>query len=131
MSSSSAGVRYQVHEHSVESQLSPAPKLIHAHAGGERPHKHPKCGPAFYGYGAPKFSAKPKGEQRTWVDLEEWQTSFEIHLFDPMPSKGEPGYIGEGPGLLPVERMVTGFKMRVSRIVDHTAPPPRKRSRRR
>lgn len=112
---------YQVHEHCVlNSHRSPTPKIVHAHDGGEMPHQHPNCGPAFYGYRAPKFSAKPKGEQLPWVDLEDWQRSFEIHYCGASPSKGEPGYIGEGPGLLPVERMIHGFKMRVSRIVDHT-----------
>jgi len=115
--------RYQVHVHSVlNSRRSPVPKTVHSHEGGDQPHQHPNCGPAFYGYPrqTPKFSAKPKGEQRPWQDLEDWQKSFEIHVCDPLPAKGKPGYIGEGPGLLPVEVMVKGFKMRVSRIVDHT-----------
>ena len=127
--------RYQVHEHSIVSGpranggcYAPSgqwllSKFSHAHEGGDQPHKHPECGPAFYGYPrqTPKFSAQPKGEQRPWQDLEDWQRSFEIHIGEPSPAKGQPGYIGEGPGLLPVERMITGFKMRVSRIVDHTS----------
>lgn len=113
--------RYQVHEHSVlNSHLSPTPKIVHAHARGDEPHQHPGCGPAFYGHRKYTFSAKPKGEQRPWQGLEDWQGSFEIHVVGPpSPSKGQPGYIGEGPGTLPAERMIHGFKMRVSRIVDH------------
>ncbi len=112
---------FQVHEHTVlNTRWSPAPKVVHAHDGGDRPHQHPDCGPAFYGYRKATYSAKPKGEQRPWKDLEDWQGHFEIHVVGPpSPSKGQPGYIGEGPGLLPVERMITGFKMRVSRIVVH------------
>lgn len=112
---------YQVHEHIVlNSRRSPAPKVVHAHEGGDRPHQHQDCGPAFYGYRKPTFSAKPKGDQLPIVELEAWQTSFEVHLCAPMPSKGQPGYIGDGPGLMPVERMVNGFKMRISKLVDHT-----------
>lgn len=117
--------RYQVHEHTVlNTRRSPAPKVTHSHDGGDQPHQHPGCGPAFYGYPRqkPKFSAKPKGDQRPWKDLEDWQRSFEIHVVGPpSPAKGQPGYIGAGPGLLPVERMITGFKLRVSRIVVHTS----------
>lgn len=105
---------FQVHEHTVlNSRMSPAPKIVHSHAGGERPHQHPNCGPAFYGHGKPTFSAKPKGEPLPWVELEDWQKSFEIVICDPPKD-----YIGEGPGTLPAERMVKGFKMRISRIVD-------------
>ncbi len=114
---------FQMHEHCVlNSRWSPTPRIVHSHEGGERPHQHPDCGPAFYGHLRQRdtFSAKPKGEQRPWLDLEDWQTSFEIHVVGPpSPKKGQPGYIGEGPGLLPVQRMVRGFKMRVSRIVVH------------
>ncbi len=111
-----------MHEHTVlNTHRSPAPKIVHAHEGGDQPHQHPDCGPAFYGYRKPTFRGKPTGEQRPWKDLEDWQRSFEIHVVGPpTPSKGQPGYVGEGPGLLPVERMVHGFKMRISRIVDHT-----------
>jgi hypothetical protein len=113
----------QVHEHTVlNSRWSPAPKITHSHAAGDHPHQHPDCGPAFYGYprSKTKFTVKPTGEQRPWQDLEDWQRSFEIHLGTPTPRKGQPGYVGEGPGLLPVDLMVKGFKMRISRIVDHT-----------
>lgn len=112
---------FQVHEHCVlNSRYSPVPRIVHSHERGDRPHQHPDCGPAFYGHGKYTFSVKAKGEQRPWVELEDWQRSFEIHLCAPTPRKGEPGYIGEGPGLLPAERMIHGFKMRVSKIVDHT-----------
>jgi hypothetical protein len=114
-------MKFQVHEHTVlNSHFSPAPRVVHSHEGGEQPHQHPNCGPAFYGYRVAKFSAKPKGEALPWVDLEGWQRSFEIHYMGASPSEGEPGFIGNGPGTLPAERMIHGFKMRVSRIVDHT-----------
>lgn len=112
---------YQMHDHTIlNSRMSPLPRVVHSHVGGDRPHRHADCGPAFYGYGKPTFSAKPKGEQREIVEVTDEENSFEIHICAPLPSKGEPGYIGEGPGMLPIERMVNGFKMRVSRVVDHT-----------
>jgi hypothetical protein len=129
-----AKTMYQVHEHHIISGpranggaynragVWESSKFTHAHEGGDRPHQHRDCGPAFYGHlrQQPTFSAKPTGEQRPWQDLEDWQRSFEIHVVGPpSPSKGQPGYIGEGPGTLPAERMIRGFKMRVRRIVVH------------
>lgn len=109
-------MRFQVHEHAfLNSRRSPLPKVVHAHPGGDTPHKHDNCGPAFYGHGAYTFSAKPKGDQLPIVALEDWQQSFEIVVCDP-PKE----YIGEGPGLLPVQRLMHGSKMRISRIVDAT-----------
>lgn len=133
---------FQVHEHSIvrgpranggcydRSGVWMPDRFTHAHAGGEQPHKHPDCGPAFYGHKTYTFSAKPKGGQRPWQDLEDWERSFEVHYMGAAPKKGEPGYIGEGPGTLPAERMIHGFKMRVSRIVDHSAKPSPPRRRR-
>lgn len=122
MSKKSITHRFQVHEHTrLDSRQSPAPRLVHAHAGGDEPHQHEHHGPAFYGYGAAKFSARPKGNQLPIVALEDWQRSFEVHYMGTSPQEGEPGFIGVGPGTLPAERMIHGFKMRVSKIVDHTA----------
>lgn len=112
---------FQVHRHTrLDSHFSPAPEIVHAHPGGDEPHQHAHYGPAHYGYGAPQFSAKPKGDQLPIVELEDWQKSFEVHYMGAAPGPGEPGFIGAGPGTLPAERMIHGFKMRVSRIVDHS-----------
>jgi hypothetical protein len=109
---------FQVHEHwRLDSRLSPTPKIVHSHAGGDQPHQHPHCGPAFYGYGTPMFSAKPKGEQLPWVELENWQRSFEVVYTGTCPPE-QRGY--EGGGLLAAERMVRGFKMRAI-VVDARA----------
>lgn len=114
---------FQIHEHSLVSGAranieGPHRLLRHSHAGGEQPHQHPHYGPAFYGhlYQRDTFSAKPLGDQLQWQELEEWQKSFEIIICDPPKD-----YIGEGPGTLPAERMVRGFKMRISQIVDRTS----------
>lgn len=124
--------QFEVHEHTVlSSRMSPAPKVRHSHAGGDVPHQHPNTGPATYDIdgeawfrstgqrrrGKKTFTTKPKGEQLPIVELEEWQKSFEIVICDPMPGKGEPGYVGEGPGVLLPMRIHHTFKMPF-RVID-------------
>lgn len=106
--------RFQVHAHTrLDARRSPAPTITHAHAGGHDPHQHAHYGPAFYGHlrEKDKFVAKPTGEQLPIVELEDWQKSFEVVVCDPMPSVGQPGYIGDGPGLALPLRIARGFKM--------------------
>lgn len=107
-----APARFEVHEHTLlNSRMSPAPKVRHSHEGGDKPHQHPDTGPAAYGRSKPPFTVHAIGQQLPWVELEEWQKSFEIIVCDPSPSKGQEGYIGEGPGPLPAMLMVNTFRM--------------------
>lgn len=110
----------EVHEHTVlNSQRSPAPRIVHSHEGGSTPHQHLSTGPATYGkVGNGKPDEKPRGPQLPRVELEDWQKSFEIIVCNPSPSKGQPGYIGEGPGLLPAERLVNTYRMTISAVRD-------------
>lgn len=100
-------------------------RLVHSHAGGSVPHQHPATGPASYtidkdewllktglrGGGRKKFTARPKGEQLPRVELEKWQTEFEIIVGPPTPEK-----MGSGPGVALPMRMILGHGMRVSRV---------------
>jgi hypothetical protein len=97
----------------------------HSHEGGDRPHQHTTTGPASYtidmdqwfkatglrGGGRKTFTVKPSGEQFAIRALAPWQTRFELIVGDPLPGKGQPGYIGEGPGIALPLRMVLGFGM--------------------
>lgn len=97
----------------------------HSHIGGDVPHEHPQTGPATYtidkddwyrstglrGGGRKKFTAKPTGEQFAIVALEDWQKTFELIICAPTPSEGEPGYMGEGPGIALPLRMIKSFGM--------------------
>lgn len=97
----------------------------HSHEGGNQPHQHEHTGPASYtidkddwyrstglrGGGRKVFTARPTGEQMPIVELEEWQKSFEVVVCEPMPSKGQPGCQGEGPGIALPLRVARQFKM--------------------
>lgn len=102
---------YQLHHHAnLVSRLSPVPQIEHAHERGDRPHTHPEYGPAFYGHLRQpyRFVRKPKGLELPW---QAYDASFEVIVCD-----NPPGWKGEGGGMLAAERMIHGFKMRVSRI---------------
>lgn len=55
---------------------------------------------------------KPAGENFPIVELEPWQSQFEVVFFDPPVE-----YRGEGPGELPIVRLVRAFRM-TPRLVD-------------
>lgn len=100
----------------------------HSHEGGNVGHAHPDTGPACFtidkddwyrstglrGGGRKKFTAKPSGEQFPIHELEDWQKSFEVIVCAPTPSKGEPGYLGEGPGIALPLRLMRTFDMTCS-----------------
>lgn len=126
-------VKFEVHSHSFISgpRSSRGQGIVHSHAGGELPHKHPETGPASYtidkrdwlrmtgleGGGEKEFTPKPDGEQLPIVELEEWQKSFEIH-------HGEPpvGFEGSGGGFYTAARMVLGSRMTVAKIIPFPGP---------
>lgn len=124
----------EVHQHSIISgpRANSSARIVHSHADGDTPHKHPDTGPATYtidqddwhrmtggvaGGSRKEFSAAPKGEQLPRVELAEWQKSFEIHYGDPPP-----GFEGTGGGHLAAARMVLAFKMTVSNIIPFPGP---------
>ena len=98
-------------------------KFSHSHAEGNRPHGHTDTGPSSYvidkddwyrstglrGGGRKKFTTKPSGEQFAIEELEDWQKSFEVILGEPTPAFGEPGYLGEGPGIALPLRIAKAF----------------------
>ncbi|HEY3887765.1 MAG TPA: hypothetical protein VGL73_04270 [Caulobacteraceae bacterium] len=102
-------------------------KLEHSHESGDGPHQHPHTGPAAFtidkdewlratglrGGGRKKFTAKPRGEQFPFVELEAWQREFEVVVCNP-PAEHK----GEGPGLAPVVRMLLGHRMTVAGVRD-------------
>jgi len=101
--------------------------FFHSHEGGDVPHSHPDTGPACYtidkdewlrttglrGGGRKKFTKEPSGEQMLVVELEKWQTEFEVHFSNPPPD-----FQGEGAGIAPIARMVLAFGMRISEMTD-------------
>lgn len=113
----------------------------HSHVGGDRQHEHPHTGPAAYtidtddwyrstglvGGGRKVFTATPTGEQLPLVARDPAKDVFELHICDPLPSHGQPGYIGEGPGIALPLRMMKTFQMRCV-VIDGTTPKRRKRS---
>lgn len=134
-------VKYELHEHHFVSGPRAnggyAPDgtwlestFSHSHEGGEVSHRHPNTGPASYvidkdewamrtgmrGGGRKTFTTKPTGEQFPLVELDDSQRSFDIVVCQPTPSKGQPGYIGEGPGIALPMRMVLQFRMRVASV---------------
>jgi hypothetical protein len=106
----------------------------HSHEGGSAPHQHPDIGPASFtidkdawaratglkGGGRKVFTAAPTGEQFAIVELEAWQTTFEVILGTPTP----PAW-GTGPGVALPLRMVLQFGMTGIVRVDR---PTRKRN---
>jgi hypothetical protein len=90
-------------------------KLVHSHMGGSVPHAHPHTGPSYYGHGKRKFSAKPKGEQLSYVALSEEETSFELVITDSALIHGKTP-IGDTPvealGFPAAERMMTGSRLK-------------------
>lgn len=118
-----ASQRFEVHEHA---HLRRNANFFHSHEGGDQPHQHADTGPACYtidedewfratgcpGGSRKKFTTKPDGVQLPIVELEEWQKSFEVIVFDPPPE-----HVGVGPGELPVLRMIKAFGM-TARVID-------------
>lgn len=100
--------RFEVHEHAF---LRRQGHVVHSHDGGDRPHQHRDTGPADYS-GARKLTRTPTGEQFPSVELEPWQTQFEVIFYDP-PAE----HRGHGPGELPIARMVNAFRM-TPRLID-------------
>lgn len=96
-------------------------RLVHSHEGGDIPHQHPDTGPASYtidkddwlrttglrGGGRKKFTTKPIGEQFARIELEKWQTEFEVIVWPPPPD-----FKGQGAGIAPAARMVLAFGMK-------------------
>lgn len=98
-------------------------KFSHSHADGHRAHCHADTGPSSYtidkddwfrstglrGGGRKTFTVNPKGEQFPIEELEDWQKSFQVIICNPTPSKGQPGYMGDGPGEALPLRLMLGF----------------------
>lgn len=97
-------------------------RVVHSHANGHIPHKHPDTGPASYtidkddwlratglrGGGRKVFTRKPRGEQFPLVALEKSQTEFEVIVCNP---SAPPCFEGEGGGHHAAARMVLAFGM--------------------
>jgi len=126
----------EVHNHAFisgpRSRFSGA-SVTHSHEGGSIPHKHSNTGPGSYvidkdqwfqatglrGGGRKKYTAKPSGEQMPRVELEEWQKSFKVIIYD----RGDmPASAGEGPGAALPLRLVMECGMTISEIDDRTTP---------
>jgi hypothetical protein len=129
MAAKQASVRLEVHEHCFihgARARHVGSKLVHSHAGGDVPHKHPDTGPGSYtidkdewarvtglkGGGRKRFTPRPSGEQFPNVELEDWQKSFEIIVCSPPPRFD--GF--EGPDIAPAVRMILAFGMTVSAV---------------
>lgn len=120
-------VQYEVHEHAyIRGRVG---SFFHSHEGGDQPHQHADTGPACYtidrdewrratgasGGGRKKFTRKPEGTQLPSLALEPWQTTFEVIVFD------RPAWQrSEGPGVLPIARMIQAFRM-AARVHDETS----------
>ena len=93
--------RFEVHEHSYVSGpnarwASPGNRLEHSHADGSTGHQHPDTGPAAFtidkdewyaatgmkGGGRKAYTKVPSGPQLERVELEPWQTTFEVVFCD-------------------------------------------------
>ncbi len=97
----------------------------HSHVDGHRGHRHPDTGPACFdidkdewfrttglkGGGRKTFTAKPSGEQFALVALTEQESTFKLIVGTPTPSVGQPGYLGEGPGIALPARMMLAFDL--------------------
>lgn len=59
------------------------------------------------GGGRKKFTTKPIGEQFARIELEKWQTEFEVIVGPPPPD-----FKGQGAGIAPAARMVLAFGMK-------------------
>mgnify|MGYP001615278732 CR=1 FL=1 len=111
----------------IRSEQKTTSEFSHSHEGGDVPHSHPDTGPACYtidkddwmratgmrGGGRKKFTDNPTGLQLPIVELEKWQTEFEIHISDPPPD-----FEGQGAGIAPAARMCLAFGMKVASITD-------------
>jgi hypothetical protein len=125
---------HEVHEHCIirgdRAHKTWCNKIVHSHPGGHLPHQHADTGPASFtidkddwfratglrGGGRKKFTKKPTGEQFPIVELEPWQTEFEV-IYAPPPKDWK----GTGGGMATASRMILGSKMKVSKITDTTA----------
>ena len=79
-----ARTRYELHEHSIlTSRHSPGEKVVHAHADGSAPHRHPDTGPATYGRAkGRRYRAKPHGAQLPSIEPTEEERSFTVVFVD-------------------------------------------------
>jgi hypothetical protein len=133
--------KLEVHEHAFvrgpRSRRAGTHHFVHSHEGGDVPHQHPDTGPARYtidkdgwlretglrGGGRKKFTVRPTGEQFPRLELEPWQTEFEIAAQPRVKTK--PGeQVFEGPGIALPLRMILGFRMKVAafRVIKGGAP---------
>jgi hypothetical protein len=109
----------EVHEHwIIKSNISPSPRLIHSHFGGDAYHEHPGYGPGSYtidknewlkktgmaGERKKRFTAKPSGPQVPLIEVE--PTPFVVVMGPPSP----PAW-GSGPGISLPERISQSFKL--------------------
>lgn len=53
-------------------------KIAHSHPGGNIPHTHPNTGPSFYGYGKPRTTKRPNGEQFEMIARAEEENTFTL-----------------------------------------------------
>jgi len=132
--------KFEVHEHywitGRQARMAAGYKFYHSHEGGDGPHEHvegdSRTGPASYtidkrdwlratgsvGGSEKKFSAKPTGPQLPFVKTE--------------PTKVRIVVVGDGgasvardcsgPGVLPVARIVLGFRAKIE-SVEHVPGP--------
>lgn len=115
--------RLEIHTHSYVAGINSncGRQLVHSHEGGDSPHQHQDTGPASYtidkdewaaatglrGGGRKKFSKTPNGEQLPNMDLEEWQTKFDVIV-----CKTPAEFKGNGPGIAPAIRLMKSFRIR-------------------
>lgn len=115
------GPTFEVHTHCfVSGPRSHAnDKITHSHPGGGSAHTHPNTGPSFYGYRAPKLTAKPTGEQLETIPRTDEENTFDLVITDSaryFNEKNEHVLIGDMPveniRMFAAETMKAGFRMK-------------------
>lgn len=123
---------FEVHEHCYVSgpNANRGRRLVHSHFGGDTPHEHAHTGPASFtidkdewfartglrGGGRKKFTKEPSGEQLARVELQDWQKTFEVIVYEKAQAAGSEASAATGPGVAPAERLRLSFGMTVSRV---------------
>lgn len=118
---------YAVHDHAIirgprSHRLGNWPagtgsKIVHSHEGGEVAHTHPDTGPCHLSGGKAKSTARPNGEQLTYVKTDSADLVFDLFILDSAVAmgdlaKGSAGNHGD-PFLMPAaERMKNAFGLR-------------------
>jgi hypothetical protein len=129
--------RFEIHEHwyvsGPKSRLSPGPRLVHSHEGGNTPHDHSQTGPGCYtidrdewsartglrGGSRKKFTDKPTGEQLPQRSRTDEENSFDVIIVGDAgaaASRGANGPVANNGTLLVPERLKQAFGMKVRSV---------------